>query len=83
MQIDRYNHSLFSRDPNATNNPAAGKGASLPTAAGAAGVLTQSQPGTPAPVVAGATRRPEGIVLNIQWSDRDTANSPDPGVYTN
>ena len=82
MQIDRYNHLLFPRDANTGNNniPAAtGKGVS----ASAGGVLAKPQATTPTPVVARPTARSDSVVLNIQWPDGDTANTPDPGVYTN
>ena len=72
MQIDRYNHLLFPRDPAAGNNPPAMGKDVPPSATGAPGALAKPQ----------ATRRPEGVVLNIQWPGGDIANAPDPGVYT-
>lgn len=87
MQIDRYNHLLFPRDAssgNGNNNPAAtGKDASSSAAVGSSGASAKPQAGVPASGTVRATQPPESVVLNIQWSDGDIANNPDPGVYTN
>ena len=82
MQIDRYNHLLFPRDPNTGGSPAAaGKDTAPASAAG--GAVAKPQAGAAVPADVRTTRRPQGVVLNIQWPDGDVPNNPDPGVYTN
>ena len=83
MQIDRYNHLLVPRDANSGNNPAAAGKDTASSGAGAAGTAVKPQAGVAAPAAVQPTRRPEGVVLNIQWPGGDVANNPDPGVYTN
>lgn len=86
MQIDRYNHLLFPRDPNtgSNSNPAAtGKDSSSPAAA--TGPLAKPQAGVAAPAVARVAGRPESVVLKIQWPDgaQGAANAADAAVYSN